>query len=160
MYTSYKISGWRLLIKYSSSFLLFGKASTPGQSQNKLGPKVYSLLHQAAVLPKSNAGNELSQHQILSSKTVRPCAPCGVLCMDHAIKTGSEVCSGAPHSQFVERTRSHLCMDKRNCPISVCCQLSLTQAVWSKLIPTGLDLILGMKTRSLDILLQYCVFHL
>ena len=38
--------------------------------------------------------------------------------------------------------------------------LSLTQAVRSKLIPTSLALILGIKTRSLKVFSQYPLFHL
>ena len=45
-------------------------------------------------------------------------------------------------------------------PISVCRQLSLTQAGRSKLISTGLALVIGIKTRSLDVLLQYFMCHL
>ena len=44
----------------------------------------------------------LSQHQIFSSKTVRPCYPCGCRCMEHVIRTWSAVCLIAPHSQFDE----------------------------------------------------------
>ena len=54
----------------------------------------------------------LSQHQVLSSKTVRPCTLCGAQCMRHAVRTWSAVCSEAPHSQFGEGARPHLCMDK------------------------------------------------
>ena len=70
----------------------------------------------------------LSQHRVLSSKTVRPCAPCGARCIGHAVRTWSVVCSGVPHSQFGEGARPHLCMDKWNCPTPVHRQLSLTQA--------------------------------
>ena len=54
----------------------------------------------------------LSQHRVSSFKTVRPCAPCGARCIGHAVSTWSAVCSEAPHSQFSERARPHLCMDK------------------------------------------------
>ena len=53
----------------------------------------------------------LSQHRVLSSKTVRPRAPCGARCMGHIVSTWSAVCSEAPHSQFGEEARPHLCMD-------------------------------------------------
>ena len=49
----------------------------------------------------------LSQHQVSSSITVKPRAPCGVRYMGHAVRTWSAVYSEAPHSQFGERTRSH-----------------------------------------------------
>ena len=47
----------------------------------------------------------LSQHRVLSSKTVRPRAPCGAQCIGHAVSTWSAVCSVAPHSQFGEGAR-------------------------------------------------------
>ena len=70
----------------------------------------------------------LSQHRVSSSKTVRPRAPCGARCIGHAIRTWSAVCSEAPHSQFGEGARPHLCMDKWNRPTSIRRRLSLTQA--------------------------------
>ena len=80
----------------------------------------------------------LSQHRVLSSKTVRPRAPCGARCIGHAVRTWPAVCSEAPHSQFGEGARPHLCMDKWNRPTPVHRQLSLTQTARGKPIPTGL----------------------
>ena len=54
----------------------------------------------------------LSQHRVSSSKTFRPRAPCGARCIGHAVSTWSAVFSEAPHSQFGEGARPHLCMDK------------------------------------------------
>ena len=54
----------------------------------------------------------LSQHRVSSSKTVRPRAPCGARCIGHAVRTWSVVCSQAPHLQFGEGARPHLCMDE------------------------------------------------
>ena len=102
----------------------------------------------------------LSQHRVSSSKTVKPCAPCGARCMGHAIRTWSAVCSAALHSQFGEGARSHLCMDEWNRPAPVLKRLNLTQAVRDNPIPTGLAPILGTKTRSLEEFSQYSVFHL
>ena len=70
----------------------------------------------------------LSQHRVSSSKTIRPRAPCGARCVGHIVGTWSVVCSEAPHSQFGEGVRPHLCMDKWNRPTPVCRRLSLTQA--------------------------------
>ena len=67
----------------------------------------------------------LSQHRVLSSKTVRPRAPCGARCIGHAVSTWSAVCSEAPHSQFGEGARPHLCMDEWNCLTPVRRRLSL-----------------------------------
>ena len=58
----------------------------------------------------------LSQHRVSSSKTVRPRAPCGARCMGHIVSTWSAVCSEAPHSQFGQGVRPHLCMDKMESP--------------------------------------------
>ena len=102
----------------------------------------------------------LSQHQVLSFKTVRPRAPCGSRCMGHAIRTWSAVCSAAPHSQFGGGARPHLCMKKCNRPTPVRWRMSLTQAVRDKLISTGLALLTGIKARSLEAPSQYSVFHL
>ena len=68
--------------------------------------------------------------------------------MEHAIKTWSAVCS-ALNCNLV-KNRHFICARKKcNRPISVRKQLSLTQAIRDKLIPTGLALILGMKTRRM-----------
>ena len=101
----------------------------------------------------------LSQHRVSSSKTVRPRAPCGARCIGHAVRTWSTVCSEAPHSQFSERARLHLCMDEWNCPTPVRRRLSLTQAVLGKLIPTGLALVMDMKARNLNVFSQCSVFQ-
>ena len=91
----------------------------------------------------------LSQHRVSSSKTVRPRAPCGARCIGHAVSTWSAVCSEAPHSQFGEGARPHLCIDEWNRPTPVCRRLSLTQAALGKPIPTGLVPVRGTKARSL-----------
>ena len=102
----------------------------------------------------------LSQHQVLSSKTVRPRAPCGARCIGHAVSTWSAVCSEAPHSQFGEGARPHLCMNKWNWPTPVRRRLSLTQAVRGKPIPKCLSPVSGTKARSLEVFSHYSVFHL
>ena len=102
----------------------------------------------------------LSQHRVSSSKTVRPRAPCGVRCIGHTVRTWSAVCSEAPHSQFGEEARPHLCMDEWNRPTPVRRRLSLTQTARVKPIPTLLALVPGTKARSLEALSQYSVFHL
>ena len=61
----------------------------------------------------------LSQHCVLSSKTVRPRTPCGARCIGHTVSTWSAVSSEAPHSQFGEGARPHLCMGEWNCPTPV-----------------------------------------
>ena len=80
----------------------------------------------------------LSQHRVLSSKTVRPSALSGSRCMGHAIRTWSAVCSAVPHSQFGEGARPYLCMDEWNRPTPVLKRFSLNQAARDKPIPTGL----------------------
>ena len=100
------------------------------------------------------------KHRVSSSKTVRPRAPCGARCIEHAVSTWSAVCSEVPHSQFGEGVRPHLCMDDWNRPTPVRRQLSLTQAAWGKPIPTGLAPVSGTKAWSLEAFSQYSVFHL
>ena len=81
----------------------------------------------------------LSQHRVSSSKTVRPRAPCGARCMGHIVSTWSVVCSEAPHSQFGEGARPHLCMDEWDRPTPVRRRLSLTQASRGKPDPNRPD---------------------
>ena len=115
------------------------------------------LLH---FLDQMLAVMSLSQHRVSSSKTVSPRAPCGARCIGHAVSTWSAVCSEAPHSQFGEGARPHLCMDEWNRPTPVRRRLSLTQAARGKPIPTGLAPVWGTKARSLEAPSQYSVFHL
>ena len=115
------------------------------------------LLH---CLDQMLAVMSLSQHRVSSSKTVRPRAPCGARCIGHAVSTWSAVCSEAPHSQFSEGARPHLCMDEWNRLTPVRRRLRLTQAARGKPIPTGLALVSGTKARSLEAFSQYSVFHL
>ena len=102
----------------------------------------------------------LSQQRVSSSKTVRPRAPCGARCIGHAVSIWSAVCSEAPHSQFGEGARSHLCMDEWNRPTPVRRRLSLTQAARGKPIPIALAPVSGKKARSLEAFPQYSVFYL
>ena len=101
----------------------------------------------------------LSQHRVSSCKTVRPRAPCGARCIGQAVSTWSAVYSEAPHSQFDERARPHLCMDKWNRPTSVRRRLSLTHAARGEPITTCLEPVSGTKARSLEAFSQYYVFH-
>ena len=77
---------------------------------------------------------ELSQHLVLSSKTVRPIIPRSARCMRHVKIMWSAICPLAPHSHFAEGARPHLCMDelKRSTPVRR--RLSLTVAVLVKFI--------------------------
>ena len=102
----------------------------------------------------------LSQHRVSSYKSVRPRAPCGARCIGHAVSTWSAVCSEAPHSQFGEGPRPHLCMDEWNRPTPVRRRLSLTQATRGKPIPTCLALVSGTKAQILEAFSQYSAFHL
>ena len=102
---------------------------------------------------------EFSQHLVSSSKTVRPDIPRGARCVGQCEIMWSAVCSVAPHSQFGEGARPHLCMDDLKRPTPERRRLSLTQAVLGKLIPRGLALTLGMKAWSADILLEYSMSH-
>ena len=76
------------------------------------------------------------------------------------LERGMRFCSEAPHSQFGEGARPHLCLHEWNHSTPVRRRLSLTQPVRGKLTPTGLALVLGIKTQSLEVFLQYSAFHL
>ena len=102
----------------------------------------------------------LSQHRVSSFKTVRPHAPCGARCIGHAIRIWSAVFSEAPHLQFGEGARPHLCIHEWNRPTPVRRRLILTQTARGKPIPTGLVPVLSTKTRILKVFSQYPVFHL
>ena len=115
------------------------------------------LLH---CLDQMLAVMSLSQHRVSSSKTVRPRAPCGARCIGHAVGTWSAICSEAPHSQFGEGARPHLCMNEWNRPTSVRRRLNLTQDARGKPIPIGLAPVSGTKARSLEAYSQYSVFYL
>ena len=129
---------------------------------NKTGPEGLSFYYPRLLycLNQMLAVLLLSQLRVSSSKTVRPHAPCGARCIGHAVSTWSAVCSEAPHSQFGEGVRPHLCMDEWNRSTPVRRRLSLTQAARGKLIPTGLAPVSGTKARSLEVFSQYSVFHL
>ena len=140
---------WRLgreLLIYTS-LLSLSFEGYPPQARHKQdwGRGFILLLPKTAAMPGSDAG----QHRVSSSKTFRPCAPCGARCIGHAVSTWSAACSEAPHSQFGEGVRPHLCMGEWNRPTPVCRRLSLTQVAQGKLIPTGLALVSGTKAQSL-----------
>ena len=119
------------------------------------------LLPQAAVLPESDAGSDVIKPALgfVIQNHQTSCSMCAQ-CIRHAVRTWSAVCSEAPHSQFGEGARPHLCIYKWNCPTPVCRRLSLTQAAWGKPIPTGLALVPGTKAQSLEAFSQYSIFHL
>ena len=48
----------------NSSSSLDCRASIPGYTLTELGPRVYSFLPQAAVLPKSDAGSDVVEHRV------------------------------------------------------------------------------------------------
>ena len=145
----FELSDTEFIDRSSSSSSSLGKVSTSGQRQTGLGPRVYPFLPQAVYcLNQMLEVMLLSQHRVLSSKIVRPCAPCGARCIGHAIRTWSAVCSEAPHSQFGEGARPHLCMDEWNRPTPVRRRLSLTQAAWGKPIRHGTGL--GHQTWILE----------
>ena len=78
-----------------------------------MGPRVYPFTTQTAALPESDAGSGfIKQHRVSSSKTVRSRAPCGAWCIGHDVSTWSAICSEAPHLQFGEGARPHLCLDE------------------------------------------------
>ena len=101
---------------------------------NKTGAEGLSFYYPRLLhcLDQMLAVMSLSQHRVSPSKTVRPCATSGARYIEHAVSTWSAVCSEAPHSQFGEGARPHLCMDEWNRPTPVRKRLSLTQATRGK----------------------------
>ena len=64
------------------------EASTPGQIQTGLGPRVYLFIPQTAALPGSDAGSDvIKSASSFVTKTVRSRAPCGARCIGHAVST-------------------------------------------------------------------------
>ena len=122
----------------------------------KLNPKLFNFRFFESL--KKGLIKKLLYIQKFNPYIVRLRAPCGARCMGHAIRTWPAVCSMALHSQYGDGAKPHLCMDEWNLPTPVRRRLSLTQAVRSKLIPIGLVLVLGMKTRSLSVFSQYFTF--
>ena len=106
----------------------FEEVSTPGQTQTGPGPKGLSFYYPRLLycLDQMLAVMLLSQHWVLSSKTIRPRAPCGAQCIGHAVRTWPVVCSEAPHSQFGEGASPYLRMDEWNRATPVWRWLSLT----------------------------------
>ena len=104
------------------------------------------LLPLTAALPGSDAGSDVikpaSSFVIQNRQT-----SCSMWCPMDAVSTWSVVCSEAPHSQFGEGARPHLCMDEWNRPTPVRRRLSLNQATRGKPIPTSLALVSGTKAR-------------
>ena len=65
----------------------------------------------------------------------------------------------APHSQFENRARFHLCIHEQKRPTPERRRLSLTQDTLEKPISVGLVLTLVMKAWIADILLENSIFH-
>ena len=82
--------------------------------KNRTGAEVLSFYYPRLLncLNQMLAVVLLSQDRVSSSKTIRPRAPYCARCIEHAVSTWSAVCSEAPHSQFGEGTRPHLCTDE------------------------------------------------
>ena len=137
---------WAHSIKKHFSSLSYGKVSMIQIRHNKRMVTVgLSFYHPnlPCCLDQIMAETELSQHFVLSSKTVRPIIPRDARRVRHVKITWSAVCSLAPHSHFAEEARLHLCMDEPKRPTPVRRRWSLTQAVLVKLLSIGLVLTLG-----------------
>ena len=130
---------------------MFGNVSTSGQTQTRLGQGFILLLHQTAVLPESDVGNDVIKPASGFVGQNRQTS-CSMWCpmYRHAVRSWSAVCLEASHSQFGEGARPHLFMDELNCPTPVRRRLNLSQAARGKPIPTGLAPVSGTKTRSLE----------
>ena len=79
--------------------------------KEKMGAESLSFYHTNLLccLDQMLAVIELSQHLVSSSKTVWPTISRGARCVGHVKIMWSAVCSLAPHLQFAEEARPHLC---------------------------------------------------
>ena len=79
-----------------------------GNHKQNWGRGFIFLLPQVAALPESDAGSDdIEQALVFTFETVRFCVTCCARCMEHAVKTLSLVCLGAPHKPFGEGARPH-----------------------------------------------------
>jgi len=69
----------------------------------------------------------LSQFTVSSSRATKPSVPFGGWCRGQEASMISAVCSSAPHLQFAEGTKPHLCIVERKSPMPVRRRFSLTQ---------------------------------
>ena len=94
--------------------------------KKRMGPRIYPFITPPVFcLVQMMAVTELSQNLVSSSKTVRSIIPRGTRCMEHAKIMWYAVCSLAPHSDFAEEARPHLCMDELKRPTPVRRRLNL-----------------------------------
>ena len=145
------------------SSLSFEKYSLQVRHKQDWGRGFILLLPQTAALPESDASSGVikpASRFFIQNRQTSCSMWCPMYCIEHAVSTWSAVCSEAPHSQFGEGARPHLYMDEWNRPTPVLRRLSLTQAARDKPIPTGLAMVPGTKTRSLEAFSQYSAFHL
>ena len=77
---------------------------------NRTGAEILSFYYHRLLncLDQMLAVMLLSQYQLSSSKTVRPCASCGAQCIEHVVRTWSVVYSEAPHSNSMKE-RDPIC---------------------------------------------------
>ena len=102
----------------------------------------------------------LSQHWVLSSNTVIHCATCGAQCMGHVIRTWSAVCLEAPHYAIRGRSETPFVHGRVESPNTSPQAVELNPNSSQKPIPTALVLVLGIKTRSLEVFSQYSTLYL
>ena len=102
-----------------SSSSSYGRVSMIRVRHKKEWRRGFILLSSKCCPDQMLTVTELSQHLVLSIKTVRPIIPRGARCVGHAKIMCSAVCSLAPHSHFAEEARPHLYMNepKRSTPV-------------------------------------------
>ena len=102
-------------------FVVWQGIYDPRQTQEKDGTEALLFYHPSLLCCRDQMleVTELSQHLVMSSKTVRPIISRCARCMGHVKITWSAVFSLAPHSHFTEEERPHLCMDEPKRPCQV-----------------------------------------
>ena len=86
---------------------------------------------------------------------------CSVGCLIYGARYKNVVCGlfdGVAHA-IRWRSETPFVHRRMESPNTSSQAIELTQSVRAKLIPTGLALVLGMKTRSLDVFSQYPALH-
>jgi len=95
-----------------------------------------------------------------SSRAAKPNVPFGGWYREHEANMWSAVCSSAPHLQFAEGTKPHLCIVERNSPTQVRRRFSLTQEDLGRVIPGGERPGDGINMWRREVFFCHSIFHL
>jgi len=100
-----------------------------------------------------------SQSTVSSSRAAKPSIPFGGYYKGQEASMWSAVCSSAPHLQFAEDTKPHLCIVERNSPTPVRRRFSLTQEGLCRVIPGGEGPGDGINVWRRKVFFCHSIFH-